>query len=98
MTAIAVSPARSSKSSKGIPALRQELEDRLIRWITSHERKGMLVGGTHIKLQALKIADSAIEFYCKGVGCEFLRFPTRGPLYYRFDSKEKRFSNLTSIT
>ena len=41
---------------------------------------------------------SAIEFYCKGVGCEFLGFPTRGPLFYRFDSKGSRFSNLTSIT
>ena len=42
--------------------------------------------------------NSAVEFYCKGVGCELLRFPTRGPLFYRFDSKGSRFSNFTFIT
>ena len=49
-------------------------------------------------LSKVAISNSAIEFYCKGVGCESLRFPTGGPLFYRIDSKGSRFSNLTSIT
>ena len=40
-----------------------------------------------------RFCNSTIEFYCKGVGFELLRFPTRGPLFYRFDSKGSRFSN-----
>ena len=49
--------ARSRKSSKAIPPEQKELESRIIRWISEMERKGMLVGVTQIKEQALKFFD-----------------------------------------
>ena len=52
-----MSPARSSKSSRAIPSQQKELESRIIRWISEKERKGMLVGGTQIKAQALKFSN-----------------------------------------
>ena len=51
-----MSPARGSKSLRAIPSQQKDLESRIIRWI-SEERKGMLVGGTQIKAQALKFSN-----------------------------------------
>ena len=50
-----MSPARTSKSSKAIPSQQKELENRVIRWLSEKERKGMLVDGT--QAQALKFAN-----------------------------------------
>ena len=45
-----MSPARSSKTSRALPAQQKELESRIIRWLSEKERKGMLVGGQIHKL------------------------------------------------
>ena len=52
-----MSSDRTSKSSKAISSQQKELKSRIIRWLSEKERKGMLVGGTQIKAQALKFAN-----------------------------------------
>ena len=80
-----MSLARSSQSSKAIPPKQKELESRIIRWISEKERKGMLVGGTQIKEQALKFSNEMQirDLKLKFTDSWFGHFKGRHGLHYK---------------